>query len=162
MKKQYINFELTVEEQEKIKEEKKHYKYPHAAIIEALKIVQKKRKWISKNVIYAISEILNVPAVHIEEVATFYSQIYLEPVGRNIIRYCDSVVCYVVGYKKILTVLEKYLKIKSGETTSDNRFTLLPVCCLGCCDKAPSMMINDDTYFNISDKNILSILESYS
>ncbi|CAL4319964.1 NADH-quinone oxidoreductase subunit NuoE [Buchnera aphidicola] len=162
MKKQYINFELTVEEQEKIEEEKKRYKYPHAVVIEALKIVQKKRKWVSKNVINAISEILNISSVHIEEVATFYSQIFLEPVGRNIIRYCDSVVCYVVGYKKILIVLEKYLKIKSGETTPDNKFTLLPICCLGCCDKAPTMMINEDTYFNLSEKNILSILETYS
>ncbi|WP_343153860.1 NADH-quinone oxidoreductase subunit NuoE [Buchnera aphidicola (Mindarus keteleerifoliae)] len=161
MKKKYLDIVLTMEEQKRIFEEKKKYEYPQAAVIEALKIAQEKRKWISKDVIYAISEILSIPSVYVQEVATFYSQIFLEPVGRNVIRYCDSVVCYVVGYKKILSILEKYLKIKPGQTTIDNKFTLLPICCLGCCDRAPSMMVNEDTYFNLSDKKIVSILESY-
>lgn len=93
--------------------------------------------------------------------ATFYSQIFRQPVGRNIIRYCDSVVCFLTGYQKIKITLEKYLKIKIGETTEDKRFTLLPVCCLGNCDKGPTIMINEDTYSLLTPESIPCLLESY-
>ena len=66
-----------------------------------MKIVQKKRGWISDQAIYAIAEILQINPSDVEGVATFYSQIFRQPVGRNIIRYCDSVVCFLTGYKKI-------------------------------------------------------------
>ncbi len=126
-----------------------------------MKIVQKKRGWISDQAIYAIAEILQIKPSDVEGVATFYSQIFRQPVGRNIIRYCDSVVCFLTGYKTIKIALEDYLKIKIGETTKDNRFTLLPVCCLGNCDKSPTIMINEDTYSFLTPESIPHLLESY-
>ncbi|WP_276578752.1 NADH-quinone oxidoreductase subunit NuoE [Buchnera aphidicola] len=152
---------LTDEEINEIQNQKKYYENSRAIVIEALKIVQKKRGWISDQAIYAISKILKINPSDVEGVATFYSQIFRQPVGRNIIRYCDSVVCFLTGYEAIQSALEDYLKIKIGETTKDNRFTLLPVCCLGNCDKSPTIMINEDTYSFLTPESIPCLLESY-
>ncbi|QCI25378.1 NADH-quinone oxidoreductase subunit NuoE [Buchnera aphidicola (Sitobion avenae)] len=156
-----IKFMLTDEEINEIQNQKKYYENSRAIVIEALKIVQKKRGWISDQAIYAISKILKINPSDVEGVATFYSQIFRQPVGRNIIRYCDSVVCFLTGYEAIKSALEDYLKIKIGETTKDNRFTLLPVCCLGNCDKSPTIMINEDTYSFLTSESIPCLLESY-
>ncbi|ANZ22387.1 NADH dehydrogenase [Buchnera aphidicola (Diuraphis noxia)] len=156
-----IKFQLTKEEVQEIESQKKYYENYRAISIEALKIVQKKRGWVSDQAIYAISEILQMNPSEIEGIATFYSQIFRQPVGRNIIRYCDSVVCFLTGYEIIKTTLENSLKIKTGETSKDNRFTLLPVCCLGNCDKAPTLMINEDTYSFLNAESIKHLLELY-
>lgn len=154
-------FTLSTFEINEIEKQKKYYESCRAIIIEALKIVQKERGWVSDQVIIAISKVLNINASDIESVATFYSQIYRQPVGRNIIRYCDSVVCYITGYKKIKKVLEQHLLIKKGHTTVDKRFTLLPICCLGNCDNSPTIMINEDLHSNLTPESILNVLESY-
>jgi len=155
-------FELTIVEKNKIIDKIKKYEDPRAVSIEALKIVQKTRKWISDEAIVAISKILGVSAVDIEGVATFYNQIFRKPVGVNIIRYCDSVVCYINGYKNIQKILEKTLQIKPGQTTADGVFTLLPTCCLGNCDKGPVIMINEITYFYLTPQLMVILLDSYT
>ncbi len=91
-----------------------------------------------------------IPASDVEGVATFYSQIFRQPVGRHVIRYCDSVVCHITGYQGIQSAIESHLKIKPGQTTFDGRFTLLPTCCLGNCDKGPNMMIDEDTHSHLT------------
>ncbi|MBK4775474.1 NADH-quinone oxidoreductase subunit NuoE [Candidatus Pantoea edessiphila] len=154
-------FVLSNEEYLSIEEEKKYYEHSRSVCIEALKIVQKKRGWVCDNAIKAIAEILNLSYSEVEGVATFYSQIFRKPVGRNIIRYCDSVVCYINGYKDIQLKLEQKLNIKPGKTTLDNRFTLLPVCCLGNCDKGPTIMINEETYIRLKIEDIDFMLEQY-
>jgi NADH-quinone oxidoreductase subunit E len=78
-----------------------------------------------------------------------------------VILLCDSISCYVMGYKKIYDHLQEHLHIKFGETTSDNRFTLLPNACLGTCDHAPAMMINNELYRNLSIEKLDEILEEY-
>ncbi|WP_367676812.1 NADH-quinone oxidoreductase subunit NuoE [Buchnera aphidicola] len=155
------NFQLSLSEIEEIEVQKSQYEDNRAAIIEVLKIVQKFRGWISTDSVYAISRILNITASDIEEVATFYSNIYRSPVGRNIVKYCDSMVCYITGYIEIKNFLENFLKIKTGQTTIDQRFTLLPTCCLGACDRSPVIMINDETYFNVKIETISNLLEKY-
>ncbi|AWH90609.1 NADH-quinone oxidoreductase subunit NuoE [Buchnera aphidicola (Melanaphis sacchari)] len=154
-------FSLSFVEINEIEKHKKCYENSRAVSIEALKIVQKRRGWISDQAIYEISKILNLNASEVESVATFYSQIYRQPVGQNIIRYCDSVVCYIMGYKKIKKTLENYLSIQIGQTTKDSKFTLLPVCCLGNCDKSPAIMINEDLYSHLTPESTISLLESY-
>jgi NADH-quinone oxidoreductase subunit E len=152
---------LTSFEINEIEKQKKHYESSRSVSIEALKIVQKKRGWISDLAIIEIAKILNLNPSEIESVATFYSQIYRQPVGRHIIRYCDSVVCYLTGYEKIKKSLEEYLLIKVGNTTLDGRFTLLPVCCLGNCDKGPTIMINEDLHSYLNPDLISNLLELY-
>ncbi|BAP58316.1 NADH-quinone oxidoreductase subunit NuoE [Candidatus Tachikawaea gelatinosa] len=152
---------LSDEEIYAIETEKKKYAHARAVVIEALKIVQKKRGWISDQAIFAISKILKISISDIEGIATFYSQIFRQPVGKHIIRYCDSVVCYINGYESIVKEITKILKIQPGETTEDGIFTLLPVCCLGNCDKSPTLMINNKTYNCVKSNQIQFLLEKY-
>lgn len=157
-----ISFALSAEERDAIEHEKHHYEDARAASIEALKIVQKQRGWVPDGAIYAIAEVLGIPASDVEGVATFYSQIFRQPVGRHIIRYCDSVVCHITGYQEIQAKLESTLNIKPGQTTPDGRFTLLPTCCLGNCDKGPVMMIDEDTHSHLTSEGIPVLLERYT
>ncbi|MDM8349627.1 NADH-quinone oxidoreductase subunit NuoE [Pseudomonas sp. sp1636] len=154
-------FSLSASERLAIEHELAHYEDPRAASIEALKIVQQQRGWVPDGAIAAIGEMLGIPASDVEGVATFYSQIFRQPVGRHIIRLCDSMVCYLQGHEAIQAALQQRLGIGLGETSSDGRFTLLPVCCLGNCDKAPSLMIDDDTYGHLDAGNVAQLLERY-
>ena len=153
-------FALSETERSAIEHEMHHYEDPRAASIEALKIVQKERGWVPDGAADAIGEILGIPASDVEGVATFYSQIFRQPVGRHIIRVCDSMTCYVGGHESVLGSIQQNLGIGLGQTTADNRFTLLPVCCLGNCDKAPALMIDDDTFGNVSAEGVAQLLEA--
>jgi len=154
-------FILSEAEHAAIEHEMHHYEDPRAASIEALKIVQKARGWVPDGAADAIGEILGIPASDVEGVATFYSQIFRQPVGRHIIRVCDSMTCYVGGHESVVSEMQKQLGIGLGQTTSDNRFTLLPVCCLGNCDKAPALMIDDDTFGDVQPGGVSQLLEAY-
>ncbi len=154
-------FVLSETERSAIEHELHHYEDPRAASIEALKIVQKARGWVPDGACDAIGEVLGIPASDVEGVATFYSQIFRVPVGRHIIRVCDSMTCYIGGHESILGALEQQLGIVPGQTTADDRFTLIPVCCLGNCDKAPALMIDDDTFGDVQPAGVAALLEAY-
>ncbi len=154
-------FVLSETERSAIEHEMHHYEDPRAASIEALKIVQKERGWVPDGAIPAIAALLGIPDSDVEGVATFYSQIFRQPVGRHVIRVCDSMVCYIGGHESIVSALQRQLGIGLGQTTEDGRFTLLPVCCLGNCDKAPALMIDDDTYGNVPVDGVAQLLEAY-
>lgn len=154
-------FTLSETERSAIEHEMHHYEDPRAASIEALKIVQKARGWVPDGAADAIGEVLGIPASDVEGVATFYSQIFRQPVGRHIIRVCDSMTCFIGGHENVLGSIKTELGIDPGQTTADGRFTLLPVCCLGNCDKAPAVMIDDDTFGNIQPDGVAKLLEPY-
>jgi NADH-quinone oxidoreductase subunit E len=97
----------------------------------------------------------------VDGVATFYSRLYRKPVGRNVILICDGISCMILGYESLYEHISKKLGIKYGETTSDDRFTLLPISCLGDCDHAPTLMINDDHYHDLTLLKIDELLENY-
>jgi NADH-quinone oxidoreductase subunit E len=152
---------LTELEIHEIKEEIKLYPYAHAACLDALKIVQHHRGWVSDEAVKDIGEVLNMSASEVDGIATFYSRIYRKPVARNVILVCDGMSCMVMGYQSIYEYLSKKLKINWGESTNDERFTLLPISCLGDCDHAPSMMINNDLFNNLSLAELDDILAKY-
>lgn len=154
-------FVLDEAERAAIEQEMHHYENPRAASIEALKIVQQARGWVPDGAADAIGAILGIPASDVEGVATFYSQIFRQPVGRHVIRVCDSMTCYIGGHESVLEGIQNSLGIGPGQTTADNRFTLLPVCCLGNCDKAPALMIDDDTFGDVTAEGVGALLESY-
>ncbi|MCQ4270182.1 NADH-quinone oxidoreductase subunit NuoE [Pseudomonas kuykendallii] len=154
-------FVLSEAERSAIEHELHHYEDSRAASIEALKIVQKQRGWVPDGAIPAIAEILGIPGSDVEGVATFYSQIFRQPVGRHVIRVCDSMTCFVGGHESVVQSISRQLGIGLGETTPDGRFTLLPVCCLGNCDKAPALMIDDDTFGGVQADGVGALLESY-
>lgn len=136
---------------------------PHrkAACIEALKIVQQHRKWISDESLKDIARYMEMSPAELDSVATFYNLIFRKPVGRHIILVCDSISCWVMGYEKIKEHLSNRLNIEYGETTADGRFTLLPNPCLGTCDCAPAIMIDGDLYRNLTLEQLEGLLSKY-
>lgn len=154
-------FVLSETERSAIEHEMHHYEDPRAASIEALKIVQKARGWVPDGACDAIGEVLGIPASDVEGVATFYSQIFRVPVGRHIIRVCDSMTCYIGGHESVLDSIKNEIGIEPGQTSADGRFTLIPVCCLGNCDKAPALMIDDDTFGDVQPGGVAQLLEAY-
>jgi NADH-quinone oxidoreductase subunit E len=152
---------LHVDDCASIEEEIRHYEDPRAASIGALKIVQKRHGWVPDDAIAAIGRLLGIPASDVEGVATFYNLIFRRPVGRYVIKVCDSVACFLTGYEEVRDEVCKQLGVGLGETTADGRFTLLPICCLGACDRGPVLMIDDDTHFDVSPRDIALLLERY-
>jgi|SRR5664279_362382 len=152
---------LSVEEIKEIQKEIKQYPHPKVACIDALKIVQQHRTWVSDESVSDIAELLGMSDEEVDGIATFYSRIYRKPVGRNIILICDSVSCMIMGYESLSQYISKKLNIRFGETSSDGRFTLLPNSCLGDCDNAPVMMINNDHYDRLTVEKLDEILDRY-
>src|SRR5688572_30462433 len=153
---------LTAEEKKEIDEAISIVPMKKAACIEALKVVQNHRRWISDESLKAVAEYIEMSPEEVDSVATFYNMLFRRPVGRHIILVCDSVSCWVMGYDSILKLLSDKLGIKLGETTSDGKFTLLPNCCLGCCDRAPALMIDNDLYRDLKHNELDNILTKYT
>src|SRR5262245_55986552 len=153
---------LSAEETAEITTELEHVPDPASATIEALRIVQRHRGWVSDQSIEAIARLLGTSAASVDSVATFYNLIFRRPVGRHVVMYCDSVSCYVMGCDKLRGALEQKLGIAPGATTPDGRFTLLPIVCLGACDHAPAMMIGEDLILDAAPAKLDDILGRYS
>ncbi|MGB7538582.1 MAG: NADH-quinone oxidoreductase subunit NuoE [Anaerolineales bacterium] len=137
--------------------------YPkrQAGTVDALKIVQRRRGWISNEALRDVAAYLGVTAEELEQVATFYSLIFRRQVGRHVIRLCDSVSCWIMGYGNLYAELTEKIGIRFGETSADGRFTLLPSSCLGACDHAPALMIDDDLITEWNATGIDPVLSRY-
>lgn len=153
---------LSDEEIREIEAEIPNYAEKRAICIDALKIVQKHRGgWVSDETLYDLAKYLNMSPDDLDGVATFYNLIFREPVGKHIILLCDSVSCYVMGYEKIRQYFKEKMDLEFGQTTPDGNFTLLPTACLGICDHAPAMMVDEDTYTDLEPEGISAILANY-
>ncbi len=153
---------LSDEERREIEQEFPHYPTRQAVSIDAMKIVQKHRGWVSDEALHDIAELLGMPVAELDSVATFYNLIFRRPVGRHVIFLCDSVSCWIMGYQRQRRHITEKLGIGFGETTGDGRFTLLPIVCLGACDHAPAMMIDGDYHLDLDPQKIDTILEDYT
>jgi NADH-quinone oxidoreductase subunit E len=153
---------LTEEERREIEAEIPRYPQKKATCIEAMKIVQRHRGWVSDEVLQAIGELLGMTVDELEGVASFYNLIFRKPVGKHVILICDSVSCWIMGYERMREHLTARLGIDLGETTADGRFTLLPIACLGACDHAPALMIDDDLHGDLDPEKIDEILNEYA
>lgn len=152
---------LSAEERKEIEAEMTHYPDKKSACIDAMKIVQRHRGWISDESLRDIADCLELSVDDLDGVATFYNLIYRKPVGRHVILVCDSVSCWIMGYDQIREQLSKKLSVQLGETTADNRFTLLPIVCLGACDHAPVMMIDGDLHRDLAPHKLDQLLDGY-
>lgn len=137
-----------------IEAEIRHLPDRRSAAIDALKIVQNHRRWVSDASLASIAHLLDMSTAELDGVATFYTLIYRKPVGEKVILFCDSVSCWIMGGDKICDRIKSQLKIAYGETTADGKYTLLPVTCLGDCDHAPAMMIGDDLHHDLTNENV--------
>jgi len=145
---------LTEIEIGEIEREIQHLPDRQSAAIDALKIVQVHRGWISDNSLAAIAELLGMSVDELDGIATFYNLIYRQPVGENVILFCDSVSCWLMDGEKVCKKLSEKLEIEFGQTSADNKYTLLPVTCLGDCDHAPAMMVGDELHHDLTVDNL--------
>jgi NADH-quinone oxidoreductase subunit E len=152
---------LTEEEKQEITTELALVERKEAASIEALKVIQKHRGWVSNESIGDVASLLGMTPAELDAVATFFNFIYRKPVGRHVIAICDSMVCWSLGHDPLREQLGKKLGIGLGETTPDDRFTLLPAACLGACDRAPAMLVDEDLYGPVTPEMIDEILDKY-
>ncbi len=152
---------LTDEQVADIRKLYAHFPVKSAACIEGLKYIQDIHRWVSDDLVKELGEILDMSPDAIDSVATYYNLIFRQPVGRHVILVCDSVSCWVMGYEEIIDHLKKKLGIEYGETTEDGRFTLLPICCLGTCDRAPALMIDEELHRDLTVDELDELLESY-
>ncbi len=153
---------LSTEERTEIEAELPRYEQKRAVCIEALRIVQRHRGWVSDEALKDIGAMLQMTAEELDGVATFYNLVFRKPVGRHVILLCDSVSCWIMGYERIRRTLIERLGIEVGQTTADARFTLLPIVCLGACDHAPTLMIDGDLHRDVTLESLDGILGGYA
>jgi NADH-quinone oxidoreductase subunit E len=152
---------LSPEEREEIEREAAHYPTREAVCIDAMKIVQRRRGWVSDELLREIADLLGMSIDELDGVASFYNLIFRKPVGRHVVMVCDSVSCWIMGYKQLRDQLSTRLGVKMGETTADGRFTLLPIVCLGACDHAPVMTVDGELHRDLDPQKLDGVLEKY-
>jgi len=132
-----------------------------SAIIPLLDLAQRQNKgWLNKKAIEKVAETLSMSFIRALEVATFYSMFNLVPVGKNYIQICRTTPCWLRGSDKLFKVAKEVTGCKMGETSSDNKFTVIEVECLGACCNAPMIQINDDYYEDLDEKNFRDLLNN--
>jgi NADH-quinone oxidoreductase subunit E len=152
---------LSIEEREELDKEQEKLPTRVAACIEGLKIIQHHRGWVSDEGLTDLAAYLKLSLDTLDSVATYYNLIFRKQVGRHVILICDSMSCWVTGYESICEIISAKLGIELGQTTSDGRFTFLPSVCLGLCEQAPAMMIDNNIHGDLTAEKINQILESY-
>jgi len=123
-----------------------------------LKEAQHRYGYISEELVVELAKSLDIPIGEVYGVGSFYSFLSTKPLGKNVIRICKSLPCYLKNYQTILETVESELGIQLGETTKDGKFSLELTNCIGACDQAPAMMINDKLYVDLTPKKITNIL----
>jgi NADH-quinone oxidoreductase subunit E len=133
--------------------------HPRELVVDVMFAVQDHYGYLSDEAVEEVAELLDMSSLEVEQLATFYTFIYREPVGKYVIHVCDSVICWMEGHESLLDHLSGKLGINLGETTRDGMFSLLPVCCIGYCDRAPAIMINKKVYGPLTIEKLDDILE---
>jgi NADH-quinone oxidoreductase subunit E len=152
---------LTAEERQEIEAKLDHYPNKQAVCIDAMLAVQRRQGWVSDESLRDLSALLGLSVADMDGVATFYNLIRRKPVGRHVALICDSVSCWIMGGERMRDHLCSSLDTSLGGTTSDGRFTLLPIVCLGACDHAPVMMIDGKLHEDLDEQSIEKILAHY-
>ncbi len=130
-------------------------------LLNMIKAEQTQNGYVSEDAMTQIAQALKLPLGHVYGVTTFYSFLSTEPSGRHIIRICKSVPCFLQNGETLAASIEKELGIAPGETTADGRFTFELTNCIGACDQAPAMLVDDELHGNLTPGKIKKILQSY-
>jgi NADH-quinone oxidoreductase subunit E len=152
---------LSQEERHEIEAELVRYPTRQAASVDAMKIVQRHRGWVSDENLKDLAALLTMTADELDGVATFYNMIFRRPVGRHVILVCNSVTCWMLGADRLHAQTAIASGARSGETSADGRFTLLPIVCLGACDHAPALMIDGDLHGDVDAERVDQLLTRY-
>jgi NADH-quinone oxidoreductase subunit E len=141
-----------------IKQFKGKYPDPKSALLTALHVAQREHGWLSPEVMNDVAEVMDLPPTEVASVTSFYTMFNRRPVGENLVQVCTNISCSLLGAEHIVEYIKNKLGIDVGETTLDNKFTLVTVECLGSCGTAPMMQINDTYYENLTEEKIDRIL----
>ncbi len=133
--------------------------HPRELAVDVMLAFQGHGGYLSDEAMEEAAGLLDMTPLELEELATFYTFLYREPVGKYVIHLCDSVICWMDGYESLRDHLCRKLGIEMGRTTEDGLFTLLPVCCIGYCDRSPAMLINRKVYGPLTPESIDEIIE---
>ena len=136
-----------------------HADHRREMVVDVMLALQGHYGYLSDEAVAEAAALVGMSPLEVEELATFYTFIYREPVGKYVIHVCDSLICWLDGYESIKNYLCQKLNIDVGATTADGLFTLLPVCCIGYCDLSPAMLINRKVYGDLTAEKIDEILE---
>lgn len=131
------------------------------ALVEILRDLSQQAGYLDRPTLAAVAKKLAVPESRVFSVASFYSMISVEPLGKHVIRMCQDAPCHVAGGRKIWETLEQALGIQFGQTTSDGQWTLMPTSCIGLCAVGPVMMIDDEVFGNLTPEKVNEILARY-
>ncbi|BCB97026.1 NADH dehydrogenase subunit E [Dissulfurispira thermophila] len=139
----------------------KRYLDARACLLPALYVVQREHGWISPDALEAVGDLLNVPKATVKGVSTFYSMFRHRPIGRHVIQLCTNVACMIMGAERLVDILRSRYGIEPNSTTDDGRFSLVIMECIGACGTAPAMLVDSDFYDNLTEENVIEILERY-
>lgn len=139
-----------------------HYPDRRAAAGSVLKTVQARRRWLSDETMADVGAFLGMSVEELDGLATFGNMLFRRPVGRHIVLVCDSFACWSLGYAELLEAIEGELGVSMGETTPDGRYTLLPIVCLGACDRGPAIMVDADLHGPLTPVDVPGVLARYA
>ena len=152
---------LSQEERREIEAELARYPTRQAASIDAMITLQRRRGWVSDESLADLAPLVGMTIDELDGIATFYNMIFRHPVGRHVVRVCDSVTCWMLGADRLHERAAVESGARTGETSADGRFTLLPVVCLGACDHAPALMVDADLHGDVQPDDIARVLARY-
>lgn len=145
----------------RIQEETTFQGREHESLLVLLQRAQSRFGCVPEEFIAEVAQSLNIPVGEVYGVATFYSFLSTRPLGRNVIRICRSLPCYLKKSQMIIKSVEDKIGIKPGETTPDGKFSFELTNCIGACDGAPAVLINSDVHVNLTPRKISQILKTY-
>lgn len=157
-----MTFSLSAGSAKKIEELVRRYPKKEAALLPVLHVIQRDKGYISPEAEEWAAATLGLPPLRVREVLSFYALLRRRPAGKYVIQVCRNISCFLAGAEDIVGHLESKLGVKPGETTADGKFTLLAVECLGNCDHAPCLMVNDDDHGPVSKDAVDAILKGLS
>jgi NADH-quinone oxidoreductase subunit E len=157
------SFELTPENLAEVK--RIIGKYPEgrqqSAVLPVLDLCQRQNQgWLPQAAIEFVARLLDMPAIRVHEVATFYTMLNLKPVGRRLVQVCTTTPCWLMGSDDIVRTCEATLGVELGETSADGAFTLREVECLGACVNAPVMQVDEEYYEDLDAEKATAVLEA--
>ncbi|HEX6289468.1 MAG TPA: NADH-quinone oxidoreductase subunit NuoE [Herpetosiphonaceae bacterium] len=135
------------------------YPIKKSAVLPLCYIAQDEYGYLNIDHIQEVADILDMPYTDVYEVATFYSLIYDQPVGKWVLQVCDDNPCCFTGAEELVADLEQRLGIQAGETTPDGLFTLQRVKCIGACHRAPVMQANLEFLYDVTPDQVPGMLE---
>lgn len=155
-----MTFEFTQENKAKFDEILKRYPVKRAAMLPGLWLIQEQETWISPEAMAYLANLLELHPAKVYEVVTFYTMFNDKKIGKYHIQLCRTLPCQLAGCENISKLIQEKLNIKVGETTSDGKFTLTEVECLGSCGTGPMFQLNDDYHENLNAEKVNQILDS--